>query len=74
MTSNNESKVKRKGTFKSAPLPEKVLAAEPPKGDELVKIAVAALEDVKAQDVLVIDVRDKPVSYTHLTLPTIYSV
>ena len=59
MTSNNESKVKRKGTFKSAPLPEKVLAAEPPKGDELVKIAVAALEDVKAQDVLVIDVRDK---------------
>jgi ribosome-associated protein len=59
MTNNDVNKVKRKGTFKSAPLPEKVLAAEPPKGDELVKIAVAALEDVKAQDVLVIDVRDK---------------
>jgi ribosome-associated protein len=29
------------------------------KGDELVKLAVAALEDVKAQDMLVIDVRDK---------------
>ena len=29
------------------------------KGEELVKVAVAALEDVKAQDVLVIDVRDK---------------
>ena len=29
------------------------------KGEDLVKVAVAALEDVKAQDVLVIDVRDK---------------
>ena len=29
------------------------------KGEDLVKVAVAALEDVKARDVLVIDVRDK---------------
>ncbi|AMS15815.1 ribosome silencing factor [Pseudomonas chlororaphis] len=29
------------------------------KGEDLVKVAVAALEDVKAQDVLVIDVREK---------------
>ncbi|MDD0973229.1 ribosome silencing factor [Pseudomonas fontis] len=29
------------------------------KGEELVKVAVAALEDVKAQDILVIDVREK---------------
>jgi ribosome-associated protein len=28
-------------------------------GEELVKVAVAALEDVKAQDIQVIDVRDK---------------
>ena len=33
MTDKDVNKVKRKGTFKSAPLPEKVLAAEPPKGD-----------------------------------------
>ncbi|EPL15455.1 ribosome silencing factor [Pseudomonas sp. CF161] len=59
MTNNDVNKVKRKGTFKSAPLPEKVIIGEPLKGDELVKVAVAALEDVKAQDVLVIDVRDK---------------
>ncbi len=59
MTNNDVNKVKRKGTFKSAPLPEKVISGEPLKGDELVKIAVAALEDVKAQDILVIDVREK---------------
>ena len=59
MTNKDVSKVKRKGTFKSAPLPEKTFSAEPLKGDELVKVAVAALEDVKAQDIQVIDVRDK---------------
>ncbi|WP_347902206.1 ribosome silencing factor [Pseudomonas purpurea] len=59
MTDKDVSKVKRKGTFKSAPLPEKVLSGEPLKGQALVDVAVAALEDVKAQDVLVIDVRDK---------------
>ncbi|MBV6752894.1 MULTISPECIES: ribosome silencing factor [Pseudomonas] len=59
MTNNDVNKVKRKGTFKSAPLPEKVLSGEPLKGEELVKVAVAALEDVKGQDILVIDVREK---------------
>ena len=59
MTDKDVSKVKRKGTFKSAPLPEKTFSAEPLKGEELVKVAVAALEDVKAQDIQVIDVRDK---------------
>lgn len=29
------------------------------KGEELVKVAIAALEDVKAQDITVLDVRDK---------------
>ncbi|NUT75765.1 ribosome silencing factor [Pseudomonas sp. C1C7] len=59
MTNNDVNKVKRKGTFKSAPLPEPVATNEPLNGDELVKVAVAALEDVKAQDIQVIDVRDK---------------
>ena len=59
MTNKDVSKVKRKGTFKSAPLPEVANTNEPLKGDELVKVAVAALEDVKAQDIQVIDVRDK---------------
>ncbi|MNO95274.1 Ribosomal silencing factor RsfS [compost metagenome] len=59
MTNNDVNKVKRKGTFKSAPLPETVVSGELLKGEELVKVAVAALEDVKAQDILVIDVREK---------------
>ena len=59
MTDKDVSKVKRKGTFKSAPLPEVANTNEPLKGDELVKVAVAALEDVKAQDIQIIDVRDK---------------
>lgn len=59
MTDKDQTKVKRKGTFKSAPLPEPVNTNEPLKGDELVKLAVAALEDVKAQDIQIIDVRDK---------------
>jgi ribosome-associated protein len=42
MTDKDVSKVKRKGTFKSAPLPEKTFSAEPLKGEELVKVAVAA--------------------------------
>ena len=59
MTNNDVNKVKRKGTAKSAPLPVKVFAGEPLKGEELVKVAVAALEDVKGQDIQIIDVRDK---------------
>ena len=59
MTNKDVSKVKRKGTFKSAPLPEKAQPTEILKGEELVKVAVTALEDVKAQDIQVIDVRDK---------------
>ncbi|AXJ07119.1 ribosome silencing factor [Pseudomonas fluorescens] len=59
MTDKDQTKVKRKGTFKSAPLPEVANTNEPLKGDELVKVAVAALEDVKAQDIQIIDVRDK---------------
>src|SRR5437868_3105074 len=59
MTNNDVNKVKRKGSFKSVPLPEKVVSGEPLKGQALVDVAVAALEDVKAQDVLVIDVREK---------------
>ncbi len=59
MTDKDVSKVKRKGTFKSAPLPEKTFSAEPLKGEALVNVAVTALEDVKAQDIQVIDVRDK---------------
>ena len=59
MTDKDVAKVKRKGTFKSAPLPEPVNTNEPLNGDELVKVAVAALEDVKAQDIQIIDVRDK---------------
>ena len=59
MTDKDLPKVKRKGTFKSAPLPEVANTNEPLKGDELVKLAVAALEDVKAQDIQIIDVRDK---------------
>ena len=50
--------------------------------EDLVKVAIAALEEIKAQDITTIDVREKTsitdymvtVSYTHLTLPTIYSV
>ena len=59
MTDKDQTKVKRKGTFKSAPLPEPVNTNEPLTGDALVKLAVAALEDVKAQDIQIIDVRDK---------------
>ena len=59
MTDKDVTKVKRKGTFKSAPLPEEANTNEPLKGEELVKLAVAALEDVKAQDIQIIDVRDK---------------
>ncbi|VVQ22665.1 ribosome silencing factor [Pseudomonas fluorescens] len=59
MTDKDLPKVKRKGTFKSAPLPEPVNTNEPLTGDALVKLAVAALEDVKAQDIQIIDVRDK---------------
>ena len=59
MTDKDVSKVKRKGTFKSAPLPEKAQPTEILKGEALVKVAVTALEVVKAQDIQVIDVRDK---------------
>jgi hypothetical protein len=40
MTNKDVSKVKRKGTFKSAPLPEKAQPTEILKGEELVKVAV----------------------------------
>lgn len=59
MTDKDVTKVKRKGTFKSAPLPEAAAPAQALLGEELVKVAVAALEDVKAQDIQVIDVREK---------------
>jgi ribosome-associated protein len=59
MTDKDVNKVKRKGTFKSAPLPVEVHTGVALVGEELVKVAVAALEDVKAQDIQVIDVRDK---------------
>ncbi|MDR9752982.1 ribosome silencing factor [Pseudomonas sp. SZMC_28357] len=59
MTDKDLHKVKRKGSFKSAPLPVEVRTGEALAGEALVKVAVAALEDVKAQDVLVIDVREK---------------
>ncbi|NIL19843.1 ribosome silencing factor [Pseudomonas sp. AN3A02] len=59
MTNKDVSKVKRKGTFKSAPLPVEAHTGPELAGEELVKVAVAALEDVKAQDIQVLDVRDK---------------
>ncbi|KAF1010051.1 MAG: Ribosomal silencing factor RsfS [Pseudomonas fluorescens] len=59
MTNKDVNKVKRKGTFKSAPLPPETQAGPVPEGEALVKLAVAALEDVKAQDIQVLDVRDK---------------
>ena len=59
MTNKDVSKVKRKGTFKSAPLPVEALLVPAPEGEALVALAVAALEDVKAQDIQVLDVRDK---------------
>ncbi|MFW9269857.1 ribosome silencing factor [Pseudomonas sp. D2-30] len=59
MTDKDLNKVKRKGTFKSAPLPVEAHAGVALTGEELVKVAVAALEDVKAQDIQVIDVREK---------------
>ena len=59
MTDKDVAKVKRKGTFKSAPLPVEAHTGELLAGAELVKVAVAALEDVKAQDIQVIDVREK---------------
>ncbi|SEM95011.1 ribosome-associated protein [Pseudomonas sp. ok272] len=59
MTNKDVAKVKRKGTFKSAPLPVAVATGPELRGEALAKVAVAALEDVKAQDVLVIDVREK---------------
>jgi ribosome-associated protein len=59
MTDKDVTKVKRKGTFKSAPLPEVAETGLVLAGEELTKVAVAALEDVKAQDILVMDVRDK---------------
>lgn len=59
MTDKDQTKVKRKGTFKSAPLPVPAATGVVLAGEELVKVAVAALEDVKAQDIQVIDVREK---------------
>ena len=59
MTDKDQTKVKRKGTFKSAPLPVEAHTGVILAGEELVKVAVAALEDVKAQDIQVIDVREK---------------
>ncbi len=59
MTNKDVSKVKRKGTFKSAPLAVEAHVGPELAGEALVKVAVAALEDVKAQDIQVIDVRDK---------------
>ena len=59
MTDKDVTKVKRKGSFKSAPLPVAAETGPALVGEELVKVAVAALEDVKAQDILVIDVREK---------------
>ena len=59
MTNKDVSKVKRKGTFKSAPLPVEAHVGPELAGEELVKVAVAALEDVKAQDIQVLDVCDK---------------
>ena len=59
MTDKDVNKVKRKGTFKSAPLPVEAHSGVVLAGEELVKVAVAALEDVKAQDIQVIDVREK---------------
>ena len=41
---------------------------------KMAKLAVEALDDKKAEDVKVIDISKVSVSYTHLTLPTIYSV
>ncbi|AZC20957.1 MULTISPECIES: ribosome silencing factor [Pseudomonas] len=40
------------------------------KGEDLVKVAVAALEDVKAQDILVIDVRDKQSITDYMVIAT----
>ena len=59
MTDKDVAKVKRKGTFKSAPLPVEAPTGPELAGEALVKVAVAALEDVKAQDIQVIDVREK---------------
>lgn len=59
MTDKDVTKVKRKGTFKSAPLPVAAETGLILAGEELVKVAVTALEDVKGQDILVIDVREK---------------
>lgn len=39
-------------------------------GEELVKVAVAALEDVKAQDILVIDVREKQSITNYMVIAT----
>ena len=43
MTNKDVSKVKRKGTFKSAPLPVEAHVGPELAGEELVKVAVAAL-------------------------------
>jgi ribosome-associated protein len=59
MTNKDVSKVKRKGTFKSAPLAVEAHTGPELTGEALVKVAVAALEDVKAQDIQILDVRDK---------------
>ena len=59
MTNKDVSKVKRTGKAKSAPLPVEKFTGEPLKGEKLVEVAVAALEDVKGQDIQIIDVRDK---------------
>ena len=59
MTNKDVSKVKRTGKAKSAPLPVEKFTGEPLKGEKLVEVAVAALEDVKGQDIQIIAVRDK---------------
>ena len=41
MTNKDVSKVKRKGTFKSAPLPVEALLVPAPEGEALVALAVA---------------------------------
>ncbi|QAX81679.1 ribosome silencing factor [Candidatus Pseudomonas adelgestsugas] len=59
MKNKDVSKVMRKSIFKSAILPVKRYADYELPSEALVKVAVTALEEVKAKNIEILDIRDK---------------